>query len=157
MRQEGKSNICFFYPRGLSASPILEQGDVFSPCWVFVDNWANGGRLFVLLEVDATLGDGCGIWKHLCSFWDIKCLQGCSKALWIGMHCIKTCQHKSWSSATVETAWPTILGCPSSIQSAKRLHQGESLLGIYIYIYIYIYICMGYYIPSKHLVVLKTF
>ena len=29
---------------------------------------------FFLSEVDATLGDGCGIWECLRSFWEVKCL-----------------------------------------------------------------------------------
>ena len=32
--------------------------------------------VFVLMEVDATLGVGCGIWQHFHSFREIKCLQG---------------------------------------------------------------------------------
>ena len=28
--------------------------------------------VFVLLEVDATLGNGCRISEHLCSFWKMK-------------------------------------------------------------------------------------
>ena len=35
--------------------------------------------VFVLLEVDATLGDECEIWEHLHSYRDVKCLQDYSK------------------------------------------------------------------------------
>ena len=38
--------------------------------------------IFILLEVDVTLGDGCVIWEHWHSFREVKCLQGCSKILW---------------------------------------------------------------------------
>ena len=38
--------------------------------------------VFVLLKVDVILGDDCGILEHWHSFRDVKCLQGCSKALW---------------------------------------------------------------------------
>ena len=37
-----------------------------------------------LREFDATMVDGCGIWEHLHSFREGKCLQGHSKALWMG-------------------------------------------------------------------------
>ena len=36
----------------------------------------------VLLKVDAILGDGCEIWEHLHSFWELKYLQGYPKTLW---------------------------------------------------------------------------
>ena len=39
--------------------------------------------VFVLLGIDAALVDGCGIWEHLQSFSESKCLQGYSKTLWI--------------------------------------------------------------------------
>ena len=39
----------------------------------------------MLLEVDATLSDGFGIWEYLCSFREIKYLQGCFKILWTGI------------------------------------------------------------------------
>ena len=32
--------------------------------------------MLVLLWVDATLSDGCGIWRHLHNFTEVKCLQG---------------------------------------------------------------------------------
>ena len=32
--------------------------------------------MVVLLGVDATLSDGCGIWQHLHNFTEVKCLQG---------------------------------------------------------------------------------
>ena len=38
--------------------------------------------VFILLEVDVTLGDGCGIRERWHSFREVKCLQGCSKTLW---------------------------------------------------------------------------
>ena len=38
--------------------------------------------VFVLFEVDVTLVDGCGIWKHWLKFREVKCLQGCSQTLW---------------------------------------------------------------------------
>ena len=38
-----------------------------------------------LQEVDAIIVDGCGILEHLHSFREVKCLQGHSKALWIGL------------------------------------------------------------------------
>ena len=41
-------------------------------------------------EVDATLDDRCGIWEHLHSFREVKCLQGSSKILWIGIKNIMT-------------------------------------------------------------------
>ena len=36
-----------------------------------------------LQKVDDTLVDGCGNWEHLHSFREVKCLQGCSKTLWM--------------------------------------------------------------------------
>ena len=33
---------------------------------------------FCLIEVDATLSDGCGIWEHFPSFREVPCLQGYS-------------------------------------------------------------------------------
>ena len=41
--------------------------------------------LFVLLGIDATLGDGCRIWEHLLNFKDVKRLQGDSKILCMGI------------------------------------------------------------------------
>ena len=38
--------------------------------------------IFVLLEFDATLGEG---FENLRSFWEIKCLQGYSKTLLMGI------------------------------------------------------------------------
>ena len=38
-----------------------------------------------LQKVDDTLVDGCGNWEHLHSFREVKCLQGCSKTLWMGI------------------------------------------------------------------------
>ena len=32
--------------------------------------------VFVLLEVEATQGDGCGVWEHLHGFREVKCLLG---------------------------------------------------------------------------------
>ena len=32
-----------------------------------------------------TLNDECGIWEHLHSFREVKCLQGYSKTLWMGI------------------------------------------------------------------------
>ena len=40
---------------------------------------------FFLLEVDSTFGDKCGIWEHLHSFREVKCLQGYFKPLWMGI------------------------------------------------------------------------
>ena len=37
------------------------------------------------IGVDATLGDGCGIWEHLHSFREVKCSQYYSKILWMGI------------------------------------------------------------------------
>ena len=37
--------------------------------------------VFILLEFDVTLGDGCGIWEHWHSFKEVKCLQASSKTL----------------------------------------------------------------------------
>ena len=37
--------------------------------------------VFVLLGVDATLGDGCRIREHLHSFRGVKCLQGYFKTI----------------------------------------------------------------------------
>ena len=39
--------------------------------------------VFVLLGVDATLGDGGGIWKYL--HREVKCIQGYSKTLWVSI------------------------------------------------------------------------
>ena len=41
--------------------------------------------VFVLMEVDATLGDGCWIRENLGSYWEMKRLQGFSKTLWMGI------------------------------------------------------------------------
>ena len=38
--------------------------------------------VFILLGVDATLGNECGIWEHLHSFRELKCVQDYSKTLW---------------------------------------------------------------------------
>ena len=39
---------------------------------------------FCSIGVDATLGDGCGIWQHLSNFREVKCLKGYSKILrWV--------------------------------------------------------------------------
>ena len=36
------------------------------------------------MGIDATLGDECGIWEHLHSLREMKCLQGYSKTLkWV--------------------------------------------------------------------------
>ena len=48
---------------------------------VFADNKAL--FVFVLLGVDATLGDGCIIWEHLRGFRKVKCLQDYSKTNYI--------------------------------------------------------------------------
>ena len=41
-----------------------------------VCRWLSQLRLvFVLLRVDATLGDGFGIWEHLSSFREVNCLE----------------------------------------------------------------------------------
>ena len=44
----------------------------------------------ILLEVDAILGDGCGIREHLHSFREVKYLQGYSKTLWTGIKTFTT-------------------------------------------------------------------
>ena len=45
---------------------------------------------FVSLGVDATLSaNGCGIWEHLYSFSEVKCLQSYFKTLWM-----RTCIYK---------------------------------------------------------------
>ena len=41
--------------------------------------------LSVHLEIDATLDEGCGIWEYLHSFREVKCLQGYSKTLSMGI------------------------------------------------------------------------
>ena len=38
--------------------------------------------VFVLLEVDVILGNGCGIWEHWHGFREVKCLHACSKTIW---------------------------------------------------------------------------
>ena len=38
--------------------------------------------VFILLEVDVTLGGGDGTGEHWHSFSEVKCLQGCYKTLW---------------------------------------------------------------------------
>ena len=38
-----------------------------------------------LQKVDDTFVDGCGNWEHLHSFKEVKCRQGCSKTLWMGI------------------------------------------------------------------------
>ena len=53
-------------------------------CGVFV-RLSQWWLVFVLLGVGATLGDGCGIWEHLHNFGEVKCLQGYSKTLWMGI------------------------------------------------------------------------
>ena len=54
-------------------------------CKVFVDDDANGWLVFVLLGVDASLSDGCGIGEHLHSFGEVKCFQDYSETLWRGV------------------------------------------------------------------------
>ena len=46
--------------------------------------------VFVLFGVDATPSDGCEIWEHLHSLRKVKCLQGYSKALLVGISNLKT-------------------------------------------------------------------
>ena len=41
--------------------------------------------IFILLGIEAALGDACGIWEHLHSFGEVKYFQGYSKTLWIGI------------------------------------------------------------------------
>ena len=38
-----------------------------------------------LQKIDDILVDGCGNREHLHSFREVKCLQGCSKTLWMGI------------------------------------------------------------------------
>ena len=66
MREGGEFKITLCYPNSSGPSPqsFRERDDVFA-----------------LLEVDATLGDGYVILEYLCSFYEMKCLQGCSKTL----------------------------------------------------------------------------
>ena len=40
--------------------------------------------------VDATLSNGCGIWWHFHSFREVKCFQGYSKILEMGIGNLKT-------------------------------------------------------------------
>ena len=44
---------------------------MWSACRSSSQRWS----VFALLEVDTTLGDGCGIWEHLLSFRKVKCLR----------------------------------------------------------------------------------
>ena len=39
----------------------------------------------MMVGFDATLGDGCGIWELLHSIREVKCLQGYTKTLWMGI------------------------------------------------------------------------
>ena len=79
-----ESKICFCYPRGLRASPQIkhERCGVIQFVWR-VYKLSQWWLVFVLLGVDATLGDGCGIWEQLHSFRKMKYLQGYSKTLWM--------------------------------------------------------------------------
>ena len=55
-------------------------------CVSSVSRWLRQWRLgFVLLWVDPTLADGYGILKHSHSFREVKCLQGNSKTLRMGI------------------------------------------------------------------------
>ena len=70
IRRGGESKISFCYPRGLRASPQTyhEQGRVIYCIWSICRWLSEWWLIFVLLGIDATLGDGCGIWEHLHSF-----------------------------------------------------------------------------------------
>ena len=50
---------------------------------MLANNKSNGGKLFILLGVDATLGNGCRIQEHLHSLRKIKYLKGCSNNFWM--------------------------------------------------------------------------
>ena len=65
MRAGGESKISVCYPRGLGEFDCL--------------------LMIKILEVDAALGDSYGIQGHLHSFRRVKCLQGCSKKLSMGI------------------------------------------------------------------------
>ena len=41
--------------------------------------------VFVLLGIEATLGDARGIWEHLLNFREVRCFQAYFKALWMGI------------------------------------------------------------------------
>ena len=52
---------------------------------------------FCSFGVDSTLGDGCGIWEHLHSFRELKCLHGFSKILWMGIKNLKVLPISGWT------------------------------------------------------------
>ena len=75
------------YPRDMGASPSVFsraglRNIVPVECLQMIKPIVTG---FVLLEVDATLDDECGISEHSQSFREMKCYQGCSKTLWMGI------------------------------------------------------------------------
>ena len=71
MRERDESKISLFYSRGLGPSP----GGIILCVWS-VCRWLSEWRLvFVLFEVGATQGDGCGVWEHFHRFKEMKSLQ----------------------------------------------------------------------------------
>ena len=61
---------------------------------------------FVLMKIDTTLGDVCGVRKYLRIFWELKCLQGCSKTFWID---IKIHQYNAVVTASYQEDSSSIL------------------------------------------------
>ena len=85
MKRGGESKISFCYLRSSTASSQIyhEWGGVILCVWS-VCRLSQLWLVFVLLGVDATLGNGCGIWEHLLSFNEEKCLQVYSRTLVMG-------------------------------------------------------------------------
>ena len=86
VRRGDEYKISFYYPEGLRVflQTYLEWGGRIWCVWN-VCRWLIQWRVILaLLGVDATLGDGCGIWEYLHSFREVKCHQDYLKTLLMG-------------------------------------------------------------------------
>ena len=74
IRKRGESKISFCYPRSVSASPqtYRERGGVIWCMWSICRWLSQWWLVFVLLGIDATLVDGCGVWEYLQSLSELK-------------------------------------------------------------------------------------
>ena len=75
-----------------------------------------------LQKGDDTLVDGCGNWEHLHSFREVKCLQSCSKTLWMG---IKMLWH--FSVAAEDSIVVVTIGMEIYLHTIRLLSGGPQL------------------------------
>ena len=112
MWEWGESKISLCYSRGSWASLSLfacEWRNVVCVCvcvcvytWIVCWWLSQWWLVFVLLEVDATLGDGCGIWERFHSFREVKCFQVSFKILWMGVENFFRLHIISWTSGSLK-------------------------------------------------------